>query len=153
MIPDWTPDGANVVLFERRGGREHAWMLSAFRPVDAPPSWLIEHATDAPADEHDRLFFTSRREVEAARFALGVIERGMRARGLWVDDGPAGMASHPDEVELKSFRGRRDFQHGQKEWLTAWRAIEQRSQGAVRAFIWTPMDWDEIERELKEGTR
>lgn len=99
MIPDWTPDGANVVLFERRGGREHAWMLSAFRPVDAPPSWLIEHATDAPADEHDRLFFTSRREVEAARFALGVIERGMRSSGLWVDDAPAGMASHPDEVD------------------------------------------------------
>jgi hypothetical protein len=56
-------------------------------------------------------------------------------------------------AELKSFRGRRDFQRGQQEWLTAWRAIEQRSQGAVRAFVWTPMDWDNIERELKEGTR
>lgn len=56
-------------------------------------------------------------------------------------------------AELKSFRGRRDFQHGQKEWLTAWRAIEQRTHGAVRAFTWTPMDWDEIERELREGTR
>ena len=94
MIPDWAPDGANVVLFERRGGREHAWMLFAFRPVDAPPSWLIEHATDAPADEHDRLFFTSRREVEAARFALGVIERGMRARGLWVDERAHFLAQH-----------------------------------------------------------
>ena len=56
-------------------------------------------------------------------------------------------------AELKSFRGRRDFQHGQQEWLTAWRAIEQRTKGAVRAFVWTPMDWDDIERELKEGTR
>lgn len=92
MIPDWTPDGAKVVLYERRGGREHAWLLSSLRPVDTPPLWVIEHAMDAPMDEPHRLFFTSRREVEAARFALGVIERGMRARGLWVDDAPAGMA-------------------------------------------------------------
>jgi len=99
MIPDWTPDGANVVLFERRGGREHAWMLSRLRPADAPPMWLIEHAMDAPTDERHRLFFISRREVEAVRFALGVVEREMRSRGVWVDDAPAGMASHPDEVD------------------------------------------------------
>jgi len=99
MIPDWTPDGANVVLYERRGGREHAWLLSSLRPVDAPPEWLVEHAIDSPADEHRRLAFTSRREVEAVRFALGVIEREMRARGLWVDDAPGGAGSHPDEVE------------------------------------------------------
>lgn len=56
-------------------------------------------------------------------------------------------------AELKSFTGRRTFQPGQQEWLTAWKAIEQRTHGAVRAFTWTPMDWDEIERELREGTR
>lgn len=64
---------------------------------------------------------------------------------------------HPDDerhdlavvAELKSWRGRSAYQPGQEHWIDAWRAIEKGSRGYVRAFVWTPMDWDEIERVLE----
>lgn len=52
-------------------------------------------------------------------------------------------------AELKSWKGRNRFGPGQPEWLAAWRAIEKRSNGAVRAFTWTPADLADIELILR----
>lgn len=90
----WSPLGMHVVvLSEERGGYRHAWGVSR-----AGREWVFEHVCDVPSPEHTRVYFARRAEVEAARFALGVIEREMRAAGVW-DEGAGPVRSHADEIE------------------------------------------------------
>lgn len=51
--------------------------------------------------------------------------------------------------ESRSLAWRLRLRAGQPEWLAAWRAIEKRSNGAVRAFTWTPADLADIELILR----
>lgn len=91
---EWSPLGMHlVVLREERGGHRHAWGVSR-----VGREWMFEHVCDVPSPEHTRVYFARRAEVEAARFALDVIEREMRAAGVW-EDGPGQVRSHADEIE------------------------------------------------------
>jgi hypothetical protein len=50
-------------------------------------------------------------------------------------------------IELKSATGR--LTTGQHAWLRALRKVDDRSNGAVHAYVWFPTDWPTIEDVLR----